>query len=275
MLITCETCGTLYAECLPHAMDYDAYYTESNLEVSDFVYRRLAEIVAGFAGYRQTNRLLEIGFGSGAMLRAAARAGWGAEGVEISRTATEHARGQGFKVSCGDLSEAEYPSGHFDVVIASELLEHLNDLGQVVTETARILRPGGLLWATTPNIKGLSSRLLGLNWTAVSPDHLHLFSQEGITSLLLSASFRRVRIDTRGVNPFELWQALLHRKDFLKADLDTKGTARINSGCQLNEALSKSGPRRALKKLVDEFLRFEPPRRFSKNMGRTLMPKEN
>jgi len=259
MMITCEACGTLYVERLPdvtEAMDYDAYYTSSNLSVSDFVKKRVEEIVGGFAGYRQTNRLLEIGFGSGAMLRAAARAGWIAEGVEISQTATEHARGQGFKVSCGDLSEAEYPSNHFDVVIASELLEHVSDPLRIATETARILRPGGLLWATTPNINGLSSRMLGLNWTTVSPDHLHLFSQKGISKLLHSAGFRRVRLDTHGVNPFELWQALFHRDEFLSADTNTAITARVNSGCNLNEALARSGPRRALKKLADQFLRL-------------------
>ena len=107
---------------------------------------------------------------------------WVAEGVEISRTATEHARVEGFKVFCGDLAEAGYPAGYFDVIIASELLEHVDEPGRVVAEMARILRPGGLLWATTPNIEGLSARVLGLNWTTVSPDHLHLFSRKGISN---------------------------------------------------------------------------------------------
>jgi len=259
MMITCDGCGTLYVECLPDAtaaMDYDAYYTDWNLTVSDFINKRVEEIVAGFAAYRQTTRLLEIGFGSGVMLHAASRAGWNAEGVEISRTATEHAQAEGFKVFCGDLSDARYPDDYFDVVIASELLEHVADPRRIVTEIARILRPGGLLWATTPNIKGLSSRVLRLNWTAVGPDHLHLFSQKGISRLLNGAGFRRVRLDTQGVNPIELWQALRHRDAFLHTDIDTAITARVDSGGNLNEALARSGPRRALKKMVNEALRL-------------------
>ena len=259
MMITCETCGTLYAEWLPdktEAVDYDAYYTSSNLAVSPFISKRVEEIVSGFSAYRETNRLLEIGFGSGAMLRAAARAGWSAEGVEVSRTAVEHVRKDGLKVFCGELSEAGYSSGHFDVVIASELLEHVSEPQDMVAEIARILRPGGLLWATTPHIQGLSSRLLGLHWTTVSPDHLHLFSRAGITRLLRSVGFRQVRIETRGVNPFELWQALLHRDEFLNADQHTAIGDRVNSGCHLNEALGKSGPRRAFRKLVNGLLRL-------------------
>jgi len=40
MMITCESCGTLYVQRLPpasDAMDYDAYYTDDNLSVSDFI----------------------------------------------------------------------------------------------------------------------------------------------------------------------------------------------------------------------------------------------
>ena len=259
MMMTCEACGTLYVQRLPdvsEAMDYDAYYTSSNLFVSDFINQRVEEIVGGFSAYRNTGRLLEIGFGSGAMLRAAARAGWNAEGVEISRTATEYVREEGFKVFCGDLSEAGYASGYFDVVIASELLEHVADPQQLASEVARILRPGGLFWATTPHIQGLSARLLGMDWTTVGPDHLHLFSQQGITSLLTSAGFRRIRLDTHGLNPFELWQALVHHDEFVNTDTNTAITARVNSGSHLNETLGKSRPRRAAKKLVNEMLRL-------------------
>lgn len=259
MLITCVGCGTLYVERLPdaaEALDYDAYYTSDNLSVSDYIHQRVEEIVAGFSSYRKTNRLLEIGFGSGVMLRAAARAGWGAEGVEISRTATEHVRAEGFKVFCGDLVEAKYDDDYFDVVMASELLEHVEDPGRVVTEIARILRPGGLLWATTPNIGGLSARMLGMNWTIVSPDHLHLFSRKGISQLLHRSGFRRVRLDTQGVNPFELWRALFHRDEFLQEDAVAAITERVHSGNNLVEALAKSGPRRAVKKLANEALRL-------------------
>jgi 2-polyprenyl-3-methyl-5-hydroxy-6-metoxy-1,4-benzoquinol methylase len=259
MMITCSGCGTLYVERLPEAteaMDYDAYYTHENLSVSDFIHQRVEEIVAGFSSYRKANRLLEIGFGSGVMLRAAARAGWEAEGVEISRTATEHVRAEGFKVFCGDLVEAKYEGGYFDVVMASELLEHVEDPGKVVTEIARILRPGGLLWATTPNIGGLSARMLGINWTVVSPDHLHLFSRKGISQLLHRAGFRRVRLDTQGVNPFELWRALFHRDEFLQEETVAAITERVHSGNNLVEALAKSKPRRAVKKLANEALRL-------------------
>ena len=258
-VLTCRSCGTLYISTLPdtsHSQDYDAYYTAENLSVPEFINQRLDEIVAGFAGYRDNNRLLEVGFGAGSLLQAATRAGWTVSGVEISRTAAEHGRAQGFETFCGELGEANYAKSAFDVVIASELLEHVPDPRLVAQEIARIVRPGGLFWATTPTAKGCSPRLLGLNWSAVSPpEHLHLFSEKGLKTLLLGAGFRSVRIGTEGVNPFELFDSLRRKNGTTGAGCMT-GNERVSSGYRLNEALVKTGPRRAVKNAVNKLLRI-------------------
>jgi 2-polyprenyl-3-methyl-5-hydroxy-6-metoxy-1,4-benzoquinol methylase len=253
-MMTCKACGTLYAQRLPAsvgATDYDAYYTEANLSVSDFIHDRVAQIVAGFLGYRQKNRLLEIGFGAGALLRAAARAGWNAEGLEISKPAVDHLSKEGLNLFCGELFEAHYPDGYFDVVVATELLEHVEDPGELVREIARILRPGGLFWATTPNVSGLSGRFLGLNWTMVCADHLHLFSRKGVHKLLLSAGFKTVHIKSEGVDPFELWQGLMHPQKLREIDIDKA----VQDKVHFNEEMTKSKPKRLAKDFVNGFLR--------------------
>lgn len=258
-VLSCRTCGSLYTSILPglpYAEDYDAYYTSANLSVPEFVNKRLDEIVADFDRYRQSNRLLEVGFGAGSLLHAATRAGWSVAGVEVSKTAAEHGQAQGFEIFCGELSEANYENGRFDVVIASELLEHVSDPRLVTREVARIVRPGGLFWATTPNAKGFSPRLLGLNWSVVSPpEHLHLFSEKGLKGLLFNAGFRYVKIGTEGVNPFELF-ALLHRKNGSKTRDFKSGNDRVSTGYRLNEALVKTAPRRAVKNAINKLLRL-------------------
>lgn len=259
-LLGCRGCRTLYAASLPgseESEDYDSYYGEENLAVPDFIDRRLDEIVADFRSYRRGGRLLDVGCGAGTFLRAAARAGWVAEGVEVSATAAEHNRAAGFKVFNGELAEARYPEGHFDVVIASEVLEHVAEPREMLREILRVLRPGGLLWATTPNGRGLSAHTLGLDWSAVSPpEHLHLFSRRAAASLLEDVGFRSVRVVTEGANPVEILRALRRRGPAPAAHASAAGVERVRSGYELNAFLSESKSRRLIKDAVNGMLRL-------------------
>lgn len=263
-MLSCQKCGTIYTSSSsgrPQAQDYDGYYTSENLSVPDFIHKRLDEIVAGFSGYRVYNRMLEVGFGAGSLLGAATRAGWSVEGVEVSESAVKHGEAQGFKTFRGELSEAGYEAGSFDLVVATELLEHVQDPGAMIREIARILRPGGLFWGTTPNSRGLSPRLLGLEWSVICPpEHLHLLSENGVRNLLFEAGFRKVSIDTEGTNPFELVKLRgRKRKTGLLPSGDlppASGCDRVNASYRLNESLMKSGPRRTVKNLLNGLLRL-------------------
>src|ERR1041384_39751 len=126
----CRACGTLYVSELPGAgdtEDYDSYYGAENLAVPEFINRRLDEIIAGFEPYRRTGQLLDVGCGAGTFMQAARRAAWDAVGVEVSATAAEHNRGEGFEVFNGELADARYTEGRFDVVVLSEVLEHVEE----------------------------------------------------------------------------------------------------------------------------------------------------
>jgi 2-polyprenyl-3-methyl-5-hydroxy-6-metoxy-1,4-benzoquinol methylase len=261
-LLSCRTCATLYTAESPGPgqwEDYDAYYTPENLMVPDFINRRLDEIVATFKSYRKSNRLLDVGCGAGSFLEAAARDNWEAFGVEISQTAADHVRKQGFEVFCGELEKADYPDGYFDVVIASEVLEHVLDPKALLESVARVLRPGGLLWATTPHGRGISARLLDLAWTTVCPpEHLQLFSVKSIKAVLSSAGFRRVEVVTHGMNPFEIVHEL-HRRFLRRAEVQDGNAAgetfnRVESGYQLNEFVTKSYSRGLLKATLNSLL---------------------
>lgn len=60
------------------------------------------------------------------------------------------------------LPELPYDSNHFDIVILTEVIEHLTFPQMMVSEIARILKPDGLLVITTPNIFSLGNRLATL-----------------------------------------------------------------------------------------------------------------
>jgi SAM-dependent methyltransferase len=232
-------CGTIYATGSA-TENYDDYYTDANLQVSSFIEKRVGEIVGEFASYRQTNRLLDIGFGSAVLMRVAREQEWDVKGVEVSAPAVSYAQKQGFDVFHGDLSGANYPDNYFDVITASEIIEHCPEPEILLKEVQRILRPGGLFWATTPAASGLSFQLIGLKWSIISPpEHLQLFSKRAVKMMLEKCGFT-CEIETRGFNPTEVlgvWRG---------AEVD-----RVATGCALNENLTGSSYGRILKSIVN------------------------
>ncbi|HUS09854.1 MAG TPA: class I SAM-dependent methyltransferase [Pyrinomonadaceae bacterium] len=260
-LLSCQVCATLYTATNPELNeqeDYDAYYTSENLTVPTFINSILDEIVATFEPYRNNNLLLDVGCGAGTFLEAAARAGWDATGVEVSRTAADHVTSKGFEVFCGELEKAGYPDRHFDVVILSEVLEHVPDPKALLKASAKVLRPGGLLWGTTPHGRGISARILGLGWSIVCPpEHLQLFSLAGMKGLLSGAGFKQVELATHGTNPFEILHALRRGATYPAPANGSTGSEsfnRVESSYQLNEFLSDSPLRRLLKTTLNSLL---------------------
>jgi SAM-dependent methyltransferase len=76
----------------------------------------------------------------------------------------------------------------FDALFAGELLEHLVDPGQGVREFRRVLRPGGRLILTTPNLRRLANLVDGSE-RPYSPDHLSELSWDQVHALLDASGF--------------------------------------------------------------------------------------
>lgn len=254
-MFSCRRCNSLYTPYSPWYSSqryYETYYWDQNLVPPPFVQTRLEEIAGEFASYRQTNRLLDIGCGAGNLLLAAQKNGWEAQGLDVSLQAVEHVRELGFEVFHGELRNAQLPAEHFDVITAAELLEHLPDPRAELREIARLLRPGGLFWTTTPHARGLAARVLGLKWRCITPpEHLQLFSVNGLTSLMFEVGFREIRLQTTGSDPIEIWNAVRGKKAPVTIE---QHYDRVLTSYQLNRSLMKSRSRRALKSVLNGLL---------------------
>ncbi|MBZ9939382.1 bifunctional 2-polyprenyl-6-hydroxyphenol methylase/3-demethylubiquinol 3-O-methyltransferase UbiG [Mesorhizobium sp. BR1-1-16] len=102
-------------------------------------------------------RLLDIGCGGGLLSEPMARLGATVVGADASATnigvATLHASEAGLDIDYrATTAEALAAAGEsFDIVLAMEIVEHVADLGLFVRETARMVRPGGLIVFSTIN----------------------------------------------------------------------------------------------------------------------------
>jgi 2-polyprenyl-3-methyl-5-hydroxy-6-metoxy-1,4-benzoquinol methylase len=103
------------------------------------------------SGKHPPYRLLDIGFGRGDLLDWAKIQGIQTHGLEIIPELVERARARGHDVRRGDLSA--FPADLFDVVIATDVLEHLSveQLQQMLREVRRVLKDDGAFIARFPN----------------------------------------------------------------------------------------------------------------------------
>jgi 2-polyprenyl-3-methyl-5-hydroxy-6-metoxy-1,4-benzoquinol methylase len=121
-------------------------------------------------------RALEVGCGAGKLLKALARAGWQAEGVEWDEKAAEIARrATGLQVTVGDFQNTAFPFASYDLVVLHHVLEHLPDTQGCLRKIADILAPGGRAVLIYPNIESLGARIFRDEWYPwEAPRHLVL-----------------------------------------------------------------------------------------------------
>ncbi len=253
-VVRCQVCRSAYCPYMPWYTSeryYMDYYSHHGLDEPPVVIKRLKEITSAFSQHRETNRLLDVGCGGGLLLQAARENGWNAQGVDVSISSVDHVRSLGFEVFHGELNELQLAGEQFDVITAAEIIEHLFDPVTVLKEAHRLLRPGGLLWVTTPHAHSLAARVMKLDWRLVCPpEHLQWFSVKGIKTALGQAGFQKVRIETTGVNPGELWQGF--RKP-MEQTPQQNFDAVVNN-YRLNTAMTQSSTRRILKNAVNGLL---------------------
>jgi SAM-dependent methyltransferase len=106
-------------------------------------------------------RVLNIGIGNGALETMALAKGVDIWSLDPSERAVERLRqrlGLGEKFQCGYSQEMPFPENDFDVVVMSEVLEHLEDkvLYATLDEVCRVLRPGGKFIGTVPARENLA-----------------------------------------------------------------------------------------------------------------------
>jgi 2-polyprenyl-3-methyl-5-hydroxy-6-metoxy-1,4-benzoquinol methylase len=143
-------------------------------------------------------RVLDVGCSGGYLAERLVARGSTVTGIELDPDAAQHAREFCDRVLVGDVEELELPfePASFETIICGDLIEHLRWPDRFLTRVRPLLRPGGRLVLTTPNIANWTIRLQLLfgrfRYTdrgILDRTHAHLFTRATLLECLEGSGY--------------------------------------------------------------------------------------
>ncbi|MFA5810310.1 MAG: class I SAM-dependent methyltransferase [Thermoleophilia bacterium] len=153
------------------------------------------------------SEVLELGVATGYFSRfLTERLGCKVDGVEIDPIMAEEARPQCRSLVVADLNEARladhFPRASYDLLICADVLEHLADPRDILRQAEEMLRPGGMVIMSIPNVAyiGLVLGLLEGEFEyrgegILDRTHRHFFSRRKLLELLKSSGYEAVQVE--------------------------------------------------------------------------------
>ena len=197
----CARCATVYVSPRPEPALLDEYYQRSeNYEYwntvvfpasedarRERIFRPRAEQVAAQA---PGGTLLDVGAGYGTFCEEAVRTGAYERviALEPEPHLAQTCRDKHLEVIEAPVERAQVDGG-VDVVTSFEVIEHLFSPRAFIERCAALLRPGGLLIVTCPNVRGFDVELLGERSATVDAEHLNYFHPRSLSRLLEGCGF--------------------------------------------------------------------------------------
>ena len=208
----CENCGLVYISPCPTDEIRSWYLANSsglkfwreNMPSETTGSRRamykerakfIDKVVNQFGGHRE--RIVEVGAGNGELAEVISEQGFFAEIILVEPQPLH------VSLPACRVVQAEISAAHLgelaDVVVAFEVLEHINDPRIFLHDLGKLVGEDGLLVMSTPNMDGLEINRLGAFSNAMMFDHVRLFSPRSIGYLLDQAGWELLSIETPGL----------------------------------------------------------------------------
>ncbi len=146
---------------------------------------RLKEILK----YKQEGDLLEIGPGQGGLL-SLAQEYFNVSAIEISDYAIHVLKKKQINVLKGDISKISLKKNTYDVILAFNILEHMQDPFKVIKNFYNSLKPGGILIGSVPNNMGILGRFFTIYSNYTDKTHISTFKTNKWAKLFKRTGFK-------------------------------------------------------------------------------------
>jgi len=195
--VKCRNCHLIYVNPIEKGSKINEDYSQRKSADASIIresrLRAAKSQVELIKRYKKGTNLLDIGCGEGFFLYNASRAGYVAKGIELSQDAAAYAKREfSLAIEARAFEERQFPENCFDIVTLWQVLEHLPYPLAILKEAHRILKPGGLLIVSTPDIEGIPARIFRRKWWNIRKLHINQFTTKTLTDILQNAGFKNV-----------------------------------------------------------------------------------
>jgi len=194
-----------------------------------FIARReiILKLLGKIAPQRKGVKILEIGCSGGPLIESLVAEGYrDTYGIDVSKEAVQRCREKGLgNVVKMDGAETSFDDEAFDVIIASDVLEHIRDDGTAVAEWKRIVKRGGFLICFVPAFSLLWSK------HDESNEHYRRYTKGGLERLFRRNKFSIIRASYWDTTLF--FPVLLYRLVLRGACLGTLSANQLNAANHL------------------------------------------
>lgn len=227
--VTCNHCGTLYANPRPTQSQLDVFYSRSDSTrfwVEDFfmpfaearrekIFKpRAREFADAFPEFRK-KRIGDIGAGFGLFLEELKKLWPEAElcAIEPSVEMTKICTNKGLTVVPKMFEDLDIAEERFDFLCSFELFEHLHEPYVFLKKAHQVLNPGGKFLMTTLNGRGFDIQLLWEKHKNVNPPHhLNFINPKSISILLERCGFEVESLTTPGRLDFDIVEKMIQNE---------------------------------------------------------------
>lgn len=180
-------------------MEKTSHYNQQYFQARDYLDYHLAESIKILMEDNNLKAVLDVGCGTGRLVKFLNEKGFNAVGCDISDLAVKQAKKINKKNDIIKASATNLPfkNHSFDLVVSIFLIEHLTggETEKFLGETIRILKPHGFIFLITPNFASPARYLLGKKWFAYSdPTHKNFFTPKSLSQLLKKKGFRNIKL---------------------------------------------------------------------------------